>query len=903
MTQRSVSLTRTVRRMGRGRRAKQALPVAESFSMPALRARGAPALPVARAFCRPVSYVLPGTFPTRAHPEATTAWAAALTVLLSWRDDKAYTVEQALERLGPKWVALYQARRPLSGEDLSVLCATVNLCRTEPQSPSASGWESLLRTYGPVALLPASGDETVNVHLALVLGVSGDGTPEGTLLTVYETSGGASATRPLSDFPGPFRLLHFHADAALGRGTKPLAPAPTAPGQEAPRNGETGATPAGPPPTAQSLALRQRRYARAASVPSWDLPANFPDKLRAFWARPAVRLHHYLWHMVRFSGVAGLSPADAKAFSAAGFGAPPRLSPRSGSPDAGAGIDFLGMHREMMATTRSIATKLGVPYRPTGWDPIPFDHSDPVWPMPAVNLSSLSKQKSRTLAMKALSESLRDSAKLATVSLDELGSSIETGIHGWMHMHWADAEPGNLFDTAPSNDWLGFFFTSQVNPIFWKLHGWVDACIDAWEKAKPGRNAASELAGAWLGPVPRASSFSNGHEHGLLTDELASELIAGLTAPTEPSFPFAELPESELFAMLGTFGESATQRLAQLQQEEGEQVQTASLPRGWMPVGTERHGVRGQRSQQMAGPLAIAELGIAVFSAVQPLVSGGDLSYDAAIAEYVHPHTPPETPGLRTTFDLKIIASHPRLGISNPKLWFQVQYEHNGYDLKACRIDVLRDKSSSLYTSTFHISFRPVASSPPSDPEARIDYLISGRWDPFGSGDYSFEGKLTLRANGAATATISRADENRVYIESDGIQNLRRTNLPGPIVITPFWDVYFSPPGSDTLTEAAQREVVDWAQRIPDSAKRDILAHVKKIDVHGYASTTGKVGSNQDLSRRRAQKVKQLLEDTLGPSAWIEIFTHGELQAGTPDETEDQNQRRVRMEYKTYVFP
>ena len=29
-------------------------------------------------------------------------------------------------------------------------------------------------------------------------------------------------------------------------------------------------------------------------------------------------------------------------------------------------------------------------------------------------------------------------------------------------------------------DYLGDFHSSHVNPIFWKLHGWVDDCIEFW---------------------------------------------------------------------------------------------------------------------------------------------------------------------------------------------------------------------------------------------------------------------------------------------------------------------------------------------------------------------------------------------------------------------------------------
>lgn len=99
-----------------------------------------------------------------------------------------------------------------------------------------------------------------------------------------------------------------------------------------------------------------------------------------------------------------------------------------------------------------------------------------------------------------------------------------------MHMRWAsipkngdDFSPfgsGNVtveslnapspFD-APSYNWLGNPFSSAVNPVFWKLHGWVDSIVGAWLKANGYARVARECAGAkdcyewrshWVGDAP-----------------------------------------------------------------------------------------------------------------------------------------------------------------------------------------------------------------------------------------------------------------------------------------------------------------------------------------------------------------------------------------------------------------
>jgi hypothetical protein len=57
----------------------------------------------------------------------------------------------------------------------------------------------------------------------------------------------------------------------------------------------------------------------------------------------------------------------------------------------------------------------------------------------------------------------------------------------------------------PKNDYLGDFYSSHVNPLFWRLHGWVDDRIEDWfnahEAVQPGEIERYEYHGiAWFKP-------------------------------------------------------------------------------------------------------------------------------------------------------------------------------------------------------------------------------------------------------------------------------------------------------------------------------------------------------------------------------------------------------------------
>ena len=71
----------------------------------------------------------------------------------------------------------------------------------------------------------------------------------------------------------------------------------------------------------------------------------------------------------------------------------------------------------------------------------------------------------------------------------------------------ADRDP---FDTDskwdnPKYDYLGDFYSSHVNPLFWRLHGWVDDRIEDWynahEAVHPGEVERYEYQGVkWFKP-------------------------------------------------------------------------------------------------------------------------------------------------------------------------------------------------------------------------------------------------------------------------------------------------------------------------------------------------------------------------------------------------------------------
>jgi hypothetical protein len=235
----------------------------------------------------------------------------------------------------------------------------------------------------------------------------------------------------------------------------------------------------------------------------------------------------------------------------------------------GAGEDFLFMHRKMIYMIRAVYESEAVPYieswktLPSTNTPqfVYSEQDDPNDPTKKIyryspsssgfmippayfisngtdsekqdleDLKSLEFLKSSNYfssVMRYLERQFKDPRKLGLFSLGELGNLLEFVIHNQMHMRWSsvptDPETGkpplnpetgkptgrSSFDfsekwNSTKYDYLGDFYSSHVNPVFWRLHGWIDDRIEDWfnahEVAHPGEIERYEYRGIpWFKP-------------------------------------------------------------------------------------------------------------------------------------------------------------------------------------------------------------------------------------------------------------------------------------------------------------------------------------------------------------------------------------------------------------------
>lgn len=297
------------------------------------------------------------------------------------------------------------------------------------------------------------------------------------------------------------------------------------------RNKDHGQSKAG---LTASFIATQRNFVEPREIQGISL---IPETLSMLAGRKH-RLIHNVWHTVRgmWNSLTDQDKEELRKFDWF-LTDPPRNKDGTLNLSNGAGEDFLYMHRRMIKMVNDIYDKKGVD-RPKSWKtlPSPFtpqfyykevaspndpfkityeldlensgqmippattsfmeQMTDPENPSPAAEAFLYFNKTPRAYnnLMATLTRNLRDTRVVSQLSLAAYGNLIEFTVHNWMHMRWAGIsvnpdtgkpEVRNAFDISkhwdiPTYDYLGDFHSSHANPIFWKLHGWVDDCIEFW---------------------------------------------------------------------------------------------------------------------------------------------------------------------------------------------------------------------------------------------------------------------------------------------------------------------------------------------------------------------------------------------------------------------------------------
>lgn len=145
--------------------------------------------------------------------------------------------------------------------------------------------------------------------------------------------------------------------------------------------------------------------------------------------------------------------------------------------------------------------------------------------------------------------------------------------------------------------------------------------------------------------------------------------------------------------------------------------------------------------------------------------------------------------------------------------------------------------------------------------------------------------RATASRNDTGAPAVDQADPARIEAEN---RSLFEMLPPAPQRYTVYFDM-----GETALTPESQ---VILNEALAAAAARN----GGEIVVTGYTDTVGTVEGNDDLSRRRAQEVRQMFADRGFPAGRIQAIGRGErnLVVPTADDVREPRNRRVTIEVR-----
>jgi hypothetical protein len=116
-----------------------------------------------------------------------TCWAAAGAMMNSWKQKLSITPETFLDGLGGSWRTKFDADQGLSSAEVKAFVAAMGLSEEGPASYTVEGLGRLLQSRGPLWVISDDDFEANKVvHARIVTAVKGDGSVDGTKVTLAE---------------------------------------------------------------------------------------------------------------------------------------------------------------------------------------------------------------------------------------------------------------------------------------------------------------------------------------------------------------------------------------------------------------------------------------------------------------------------------------------------------------------------------------------------------------------------------------------------------------------------------------------------------------------------------------------------------------------------------------------
>jgi len=152
-----------------------------------------------------IDFMVSGIVPAIQQPTPNTCWATAATILYSWKNSASSDIETVLSTAAPQFLPMFQGDQGLPGDQKPALLQSLGLTTEPPQDFSSDGWLQLLQSYGALWVTTNEGSgQFFSAHARILKGLSGDGTPDATMMAIVDPGDGTENTESVTDFTQKF---------------------------------------------------------------------------------------------------------------------------------------------------------------------------------------------------------------------------------------------------------------------------------------------------------------------------------------------------------------------------------------------------------------------------------------------------------------------------------------------------------------------------------------------------------------------------------------------------------------------------------------------------------------------------------------------------------------------------
>jgi Papain-like cysteine protease AvrRpt2 len=157
-----------------------------------------------------IKFDIQGTIPMLAQKDENSCWATVITMMLSWKQNKSLSIDDAITSLGGDFKQILDDGNGLSSDKVQALATATGMTIENQRCESAESLYNLLKIYGALCVLntnASNSNSTALVQARIITGIDGDTLASGTILKIIDPNQGKSYDESFETFAATYESM------------------------------------------------------------------------------------------------------------------------------------------------------------------------------------------------------------------------------------------------------------------------------------------------------------------------------------------------------------------------------------------------------------------------------------------------------------------------------------------------------------------------------------------------------------------------------------------------------------------------------------------------------------------------------------------------------------------------